>query len=34
LLLHEKLNVAKKPLNFIARHYLPFRKGQMFGAGP
>ena len=27
LLLHEKLNEAKKPLNFIARHYLRFNFG-------
>jgi hypothetical protein len=29
--LHEDFQKAKKPLNFIAEHYLPYKKHQIFG---
>jgi hypothetical protein len=28
--LHEKFNLAKKPLNYISEHFLQFRKGKLF----
>ena len=28
--LHEKFNLAKKPLNFISQHYLHFKKAKLF----
>jgi hypothetical protein len=30
-LLHQNFNIARKPLNFIAEHYLHFRKHKLFG---
>jgi len=28
--LHEKFNLAKKPLNYISEHFLQFRRGKLF----
>jgi hypothetical protein len=32
-LLHEEFNAAKKPLNFIADHYLHYKRHELFGVG-
>lgn len=30
-LLHENFNTARKPMNFISEHYLPYKKHSLFG---